>query len=89
MINFQDIDISINGVDYRGASGRHVGNPTWRESIIIVSRSDSEIAHLEAIPLDSVVVVQDIGLPGSFAGDYQYIGGNYRQYIFRLSNSNI
>lgn len=88
MRSFQQIDISINGVTYLGASGRHVGNPKWRESIIVVDRIDGEIADLEAIPLDSIVNVQDIG-SSNFSGDYQYIGSNYRQYIFRLSNPNI
>ncbi|PLR20363.1 MULTISPECIES: hypothetical protein [Pantoea] len=89
MASFQKIDISINGVSYPDAYGRHVGKPEWRESIIVIEREGGEIAHLEAIPLDSVVDVQDTGLPGTFSGEYQYIGGNYRQYIFRLSNQKI
>lgn len=89
MRSFQPIEVSIDGEDYHDAIGRHVGNPVWRESIIIVSREDGEIAHLEGIPLDSIVSIQDIGLPGGYAGDYQYIGGNYKQYIFRLSNQRI
>lgn len=89
MRGFQQIDISINGIDYPGASGRHVGIPKWRESIIVIDKDDGEIAHLETIPLDSIVDVESIGFTGNFSGEYQYIGGNNRQYIFRLSNPDL
>ncbi|MDU4128679.1 MULTISPECIES: hypothetical protein [Pantoea] len=84
--NFQHIDVSINGIAYSGALGRHIDNPAFHEAIIIVEREDADIAHLESIPLDSIVEVKDDGGPYTFAGSYQYVGGNYRQYIFRLSN---
>jgi len=89
MNKFSQIDISIDGVAYHDASGRHVGSNTWRESIIIINRDEGGIPHIESIPVDSTVDVQDIGLPGTFSGDYQYLGGNDRQYIFRRSNQTI
>lgn len=89
MKSFIEINISVNGVAYHGASGRHVGSTVWRESIIIINRDDGDIPHIESIAVDSIVDVQDIGLPGTFSGDYQYLGGNNRQYIFRRSSQDI